>query len=228
MISLGRLSDPILEPPSSDVQASTIPSEAGGRARESEPNIALCWDDNDNYSRITIERKTFRTARGMKGHIAVAVQFRNEPKPPRKICRAPNVRGEVLYYDLDNPDVIDMRTGACWVDEPSSTVSFDVGTTHYLVLGVFVRVDGGYNFQAFDSDDPEEFWAMTGGADPGFKIIVRLNWGDHHEFGVETTLELKIETRDANNRFFELFHLSQDASGSSIKTSRGRVHLFPP
>lgn len=194
-----------------------------------EPNIVLRWDDNDNYIRIARDpnqRRTFRESSGASRFNAVIVQFRNAPKPSHKLGRATNVTAEVLYYDTDHPEVIDLRTAGCWLNEPSPTISFDIDSPQYLILGVFYKFEGGCNFQVFDPSDPNEFCAMSGVGNMSYKIVVRLSWGEHREFGIEESFELTMEFGE-HSKFFELFHLMEETDDNNrpIKRTRGRVRF---
>jgi len=193
-----------------------------------ESNIVLRWDDSDNYFRIARDPnqpRTFRNSPNVRRFNAAIVQFRNQPKPPQKLGRATNVMAEVLYYEADNPEVIDLRTSGCWLNTPSPTVSFDLDSSQYLMLGFFRKFDGGYQFEIFDSGETDEdFCVQFGSFSPYYKIVVRLSWGEHREFGIEESFELTTEYGE-HSKVFELSHLTGEVDDNNrpIKRTRGRV-----
>lgn len=195
-----------------------------------EANIVVYLDDDDNYFRLQVDHENiYRESSQPTARSAVLVQFRNEPKPPQKVGRAPNVRASVFYY-FGISNTAEYRSDyPCWLNEPSSLPSFEVGMPHYLILGIFQPVGSEYNFPVYDRSEPDRITcAMSTGSSLTLNITVKLFWGEHYEFGIEKKFELMFETA-GENKFFELSLLTdeRDERYKLIKQSRDRVRLRP-
>ena len=191
------------------------------------PNIVVYFREDDNYYRVERDQnKVFRESSNSNPIWAVVVEFHNEPNPPRKVIGVTNVIAKIFYYDITHsPNALEHRTDyACWINEASSTVSFNIGTSHYLILGLFTRkvADGNRNFMIYSNDNPSEPCVAQYAGDMRFGITVKLYWGEHYEFGIEEKFELAVW-----GNAFELFRLAgeTDERHNPIKISRGRVDL---
>ena len=199
-----------------------------------QPNIVVSPKDDDNYTWVEQDqRKVFRESQSRNASPAVIVEFHNELNPPKKIRRASNVLTKIIYYDLgrlsEAQTIVEHRTDEpCWLNELSSSVSFEVDRSHYLVLGVFGTKGplGNRNFWICDNDKPDETldqYSCGIGSILRFGITVKLLWGHDYEFEKEEKSELEI--RDGKS--FELFYITgeMDENNRPIKHSRGLTSL---
>ena len=130
---------------------------------------------------------------------AVAVEFTNAPKPPERVTPISNVTAQIVFYDAEWPDREEYRVNhACWLNEESPYVSFNLDTIHYLIVGVCQhKRDGTDGFEPDftiygNSPDrnspllkyPDRFTAR-------FKIKVKLIVGEHGNFSSEHHFELE-------------------------------------
>jgi hypothetical protein len=209
--------------------------------QDTESNIVVCWDGQDNSHRVTVarhqERLYFREAsddeedRSLSWR-TVIVQFRNESSPPKRIGRVANVTAEILYYESSNPDVVTVRTTGCWLNEPSAAIPFDPDVPRFLVLALFWRIQNAhgpssFNLDVYDANHPEFMVWRNGATEIRYKIVVKLRWGEHNEFGIDERFEL-ISTIAGQFKSFELFRLTDQVGndGQSIKISRGDMDLW--
>jgi hypothetical protein len=202
-----------------------------------EANIVFCRESADNYCRLEAQKNTnlvFREGDGPRSFYGLVATFRNEPKPPQRIGKATNVHATISYHDLDDPEekeVVGVRIEEpYWVNESSSIVSFDLGQAQRLILGIFLPVNTDnkdYNLQVYDRRINDDVALATGSPIP-FKIVTKLSWGEHREFGVETTFELRMRLDGRPyEKFFELFEVTGrlDENQQPIKISRGNATL---
>jgi hypothetical protein len=195
---------------------------AVGKVATPEANINFCLDEDDNYFRVRVDdQKIFRETPERTALEAIVLQFRNEPNPPRRVSTADNVRSTVLYrYGYSN--IHELRTDhACWLNEPSSTVSLEVGVPYYLILGILRPVGTDYNFQVYDRSEPSIPGVMSAGS-ATWNVTVKLFWGEGFEFGIEKDFEL-VTKLDGDEKFFELFYLGD--KHNPVRQSRGRRQL---
>jgi hypothetical protein len=200
---------------------------AAASAPPPKANIVFYLDADDNYFRVQVDHeKIFREVSQPTARSAVVVQFRNEPNPPQKVSRASNVRSSVFYY-FGHSNTAEYRSDyACWLNEPASTVSFEVGMKHSLILGIFQPVGSEHNFQIYDRSEPNIPCVLSTGGSVMLNITVKLFWGKHYEFGIEEKFELVMETA-GNDRYFELSHLTgeMDERHKPVRQSRGRARF---
>lgn len=208
--------------------------------QDTESNIVVCWDGQDNSHRITVarnqERLYFREAtddeedRSLSWR-TVIVQFRNESSPPKRIGRVGSVTAEILYYESNNHDVVAVRTTGCWLNEPFAAIPFDPDVPRYLVLALFWRIQTAqgvsFNLDVYDASHPDFMVWRNAATEIGYKIVVKLRWGEHNEFGTNESFEL-ISTIAGKFKSFELFRLTDQMSsdGQRIKISRGDMDLW--
>ncbi len=159
------------------------------------PNI-VCLGDDDLF--VDLDRhEIFREVAHHEYALrAITVKFINEPNPPQKVGSVSNVQARILYYRPDFPDRVEPEVHyACWLNQESSFVSFDVNKVHHLIIGTFqLNPEGGYaNYFTFyenNLDTRKPLSKCIYQHCEGFRVKVKLVAGEHGEFGREEDLKL--------------------------------------
>jgi class 3 adenylate cyclase len=127
-------------------------SHAQGEGEEKfAPNI-VCEGAGDLFVEL-VKHEIFRETDdcGPGALRADTLKFANEPKLGHKVAGVDKVRAQIRFYDFDWPERETYRVEyACWLDEETPYVSFDLSDNaiHHLMIGVFQnRKDGSDGFE---------------------------------------------------------------------------------
>lgn len=182
-----------------------------------EPNI-VCEGEDDLFVELD-KHEIFRETEyyGAGALRADTVRFANEPKAGHKVASANNVRAQIIFYDFDWPEREAHRVDyACWLDEESPYVSFDLADNaiHRLMIGVFQnKKDGSDGFEpeyiiygnSPKRDAPLSRYVIR--HSERYKVKIRLIVGEHGEFSSEHDCELEI---DPGNGSFSFQYITED------------------
>jgi hypothetical protein len=118
---------------------------------------------------------------------AYVITFQNAPNPPEKVGSVENVEAQISIYPLYSERTYFPILHGCWVDEPTSFVSFPLNKTHSLILGAFERknvkvTDELITFEYSSEKLKPIRKTTTFKFSVGFHIAVKLIAGKHGEF----------------------------------------------
>lgn len=188
------------------------PSRIHGEGGEKfTPNI-VCEGEGDLFVEL-VKHKIFRETDdcGPGALRADTLKFANEPKPGHKVASVNNVRAQIKFYDFDWPEREAYRVDyACWLNEESPYVSFDLSDNaiHHLMIGVFQnRKDVSDGFEpeyTIYGNSPDRKAPLSQSIiryPARYRVKVRLIAGEHGEFSSEHDCELEIEPGSGSFQF---------------------------
>lgn len=159
--------------------------------------------------------KIFRKTKHTPSIEALAIRFRNAPKPPEKIGKIENVTAHITYYKPFYPPksgVMEKEVfNACWLNEAAPQVSFNTNEHCHLIIGTMEQKTSSGDMRQFvvyenslDTKKPltNVDWNIQGWS----RITVKLSWGANYEYGKEFDFKLNIKL----NGHYDLIHLSDE------------------
>lgn len=179
-----------------------------------EPNI-VCAGIADLPVELN-KHEVFRQSENTRdAFIALTARFHNKPTPSKKVGSVANVTAQILYYSLNWPERLDGEVQyGCWLNEESPHVTFDLNTTHHLLIGLLDRSPaGGFkpDFRVYGNslDKNASLSRLIFSNHPGFRIRINLTVGEHGELSTEHDLELRTQSHDNKYNSYEFVHLTK-------------------